>query len=137
MTDAPKKQPKPVIPAQAGTTATERIAELDMRRFKGGGYIIAPPAEMTRQSARVWLEQVAEAGSSGDVEIAWVKGVQDIYIKRELANVYEALKNAAGKRYYELEKQAAAEHEAQRTRKANRARSIAKLQADIAKLKAE
>jgi hypothetical protein len=136
MTDAPKKQPRQ-------PTATERIHELDLQRFKGNGYIIAPPAQITVQSAKAWLEQVAELGSDGDVEIAWVKGVQDIHIKEALLNTYEALRAAAGKRYYMLLQQAAAENEAQRqawlerTRKANRARSIAKLQADIAKLKAE
>ena len=138
MTDTPKKpkeQPKPL-------TATERIAALDMQRFAGNGYIIAPPAEITRASALAWMQRVSEAGSAGDVEIAWTKGVQDIYIKRELRNAYDALHNAAGKRYHVIELQAAAEQEAERTawlertRKANRAQSIARLQSDIARLKA-
>lgn len=124
-------------------TATDLIEALAARRMAGNGYIIPPPGEVTLKTAKEWLSQVAEAGSAGDVEIAWVRGIQNIHIKNGLAHEYERLRSVAGARHAGLEIEAAAErrveHQAwvERTKAANLKRDIAAAEARLAALKAQ
>ena len=128
-------------PQKREPTATERLAAIKAHEFANNGLLVPMPAEITRQSVLAWLRAIAEIGGPGHVEIAWHR-VQDGYIKNDLRNQYEQICIEAGRRYLPLVERAAAEQAAERaaylerTAKADKARRIARLEAEVAALKA-
>lgn len=147
-------------PRKREMTATEQLAALKEREAVTDGYLIPPPANLyealdephscpERSSGlrcccrvRAWLKEVSEVGGGENVDIAWVRGVHDSFVKSRLLGYYEQTRREAGMRHVKLQERAAAEYAAERvaylerTAKADRERRIARLEAEVAKLRA-
>jgi hypothetical protein len=134
--DAPKITPKgtegffqtrePVVTDYGREpTAVEQLAALKAREFAGNGLLIPPPSPMTLQSAHEWLQQIAEIGSGGHVELAWLR-IPGGPIKDKLVNEYVRLANEAGRRHAVLEERAMAEEAAERAAHQERMKTVTK-----------
>lgn len=136
-----RKPPEPETAAEREPTATEQLEALAARSHACNGLLVPVPAEITRQSVVAWLQAIAEIGSHGHVEIAW-HALNNGSLKQALHNEYVQIHAAAARRHYALEQRAAAEREAayaaylERTKALNRRREIAKVEAQLAQLKA-
>jgi hypothetical protein len=106
--------------ARSQPTATERINALNARAAANNGLVVDPPETLTAAAFRAWLHAVAEVGSPGHVEIAW-HHCQNAQIKEQFWNEYDALRDQAGRRYSQLQAEAAREQEAERAASARRA----------------
>ena len=129
-------------PQKREPTAGQQLEALKAREFAGNGLLIEMPSPLTMQSAHKWLADIAEIGSAGHVEIAWLR-IPGGPIKHKLVNEYVRLANEAGRRHAVLEERAAAEEAAERaahqerTRILNKKRQVASLKARLAALEAQ
>lgn len=149
----PPKEAEPAAPV----TATETLARLQALRDSGGGFLIpAPPGiaaarlveppdnklgdrlgipNAAMQSARAWLEQIAEVGSPEDLRLAWEmwripSGTSPtVNAKLSLLSHYEALMVECGRRWSALYRQAEREQHNERV--------VASLRSDYHRAKAE
>jgi hypothetical protein len=125
--------------ARSQPTATQQIAALDERRAAGNGFIVAPPERLDAGAFRSWLHAVAEIGHPDDVVIAW-HHCQNAHIKGQLLNEYDALRDAAGRRFHALVAEAERKRQIESAAAAKRAeraaieRRIAALRDEIAGL---
>jgi len=138
----PPKVSQPDVAPPKAKTAQERIDEIELQTFKGNGFIVPRPDELTLETFRQWMRETAEIGSGDHVGLVWQYGNQSKDWRKKLENEYHMLQRMAGKRWADLQDQARAEkHQAdaeyrERADKAANQRAIAQAKAKLAALEA-